>query len=342
MRKGLQVSRFVLNELIGKGGFGEVWAATSLDDHFPVAVKVEDLSNTKILEEESKVMKKLNDSPCFPHFIAYWEEDGRAFLVMELLQSTVKQTTEAAFGGVLSLRQVASIGIPMLKAVQSLHEHGYIHRDIKPSNFMYRPGNSPPDICLIDFGMAKLWRNAEGLPIPARYGVGFRGTSRYASLNSHDGSDLSCRDDLWSLFYVLVEMAAPPLPWHNQSSRDVVAQIKRKYGNRLVLGLPSQFQELMEYITGLEFCDVPDYAFILQKLIEIKQIGEEDDLKHSTSLDIISSLTIDRSSHFDDTSSVACSDCDAPFFERSFSKEKTKTENIVEVEPKKFRCCLLI
>lgn len=282
MRKGLRVGDFVLNERLGRGGFGEVWASTSLSDHMPVAVKVAPLvaDQRNILEVEAQIMSQIRDSPCFPRFIKYWTEGSTAFLAMELLESTVQQTTEAAFGSQLSLKEGASLGIQMLAAVASLHRHGFVHRDIKPSNFMYRTGTSPPAVCLIDFGLAKMWRNQEGNVVPARYGVGFRGTARYASINSHDGADLSCRDDLWSLFYILVEMVAPPLPWYNQESRDVVAQIKRRTGMRLVAGLPPQFADIANYIGSLSFSDTPDYEMILGKLKEIEQLGEEEEARN--------------------------------------------------------------
>ncbi|OHT11255.1 CK1 family protein kinase [Tritrichomonas foetus] len=360
MKKGRKVSNFVLNELIGRGGFGEVWAATSLIDHKPVAIKIErhspNDSKRKLLADESVVLNKLSDSPCFPCFIQYWEDDdGCCFLAMELLESTVRKTTEAAFGGRLSLKQGASLGLQMLNAVESLHNHGFVHRDIKPGNFMYRPGNSPPDVCLIDFGLAKIWKNSEGDIIPQRYGVGFRGTSRYASVNSHDGVDLSCRDDIWSLLYLLVEMVAPPLPWHNQTNRETVAAMKRSQTARLVAGLPIQFQNMFEYLNGLSFEDVIDYEFFRCKLEEIKKIGENDEeatlnfaaigpnrpmLVQFGNSNSGPNIILEESS-----SVVAISENDdAPLFERSFSKTPIKTP-VVEKEsqePSEFRCCLLI
>ena len=53
----------------------------------------------------------------------------------------------------------------------------------------------------------------------ARDDVGFRGTARYASLHAHAGDELSRRDDLWSLFYSLVEFLRGKLPWRKEKDR---------------------------------------------------------------------------------------------------------------------------
>ena len=341
MQKGRKVSNFVLNELIGRGGFGEVWAAISITDYKPVAIKIEPITSTrKLLSDESAVLSKLADSQYFPHFIYSWEDSEATYLAMELLESTVRKTTEAAFGCRLSLKQGAALGLQMLSAIEDLHKHGFVHRDIKPSNFMYRPGNSPPDVCLIDFGLAKVWRNNEGVIIPQRYGIGFRGTCRYASLNSHDGADLSCRDDLWSFLYIVVEMVAPPLPWHNQTDKDIVATIKRESTKKLLADLPKQFQELFDYVQQLRFEDIPDYDLFRTKLEEIRKIGENDEVLSYFPFSQISSCNVSSNQKgANDSSPVAFSDDgdNIPIFERSFAQEI-----ITEKERSDYRCCLLL
>lgn len=63
---------------------------------------------------------------------------------------------------------------------------------------------------------------ANGEVRPSREQSGFRGTARYASLNSHQGKDLGRMDDLWSLFYVLIEFATGTLPWRKLKDKDQV------------------------------------------------------------------------------------------------------------------------
>jgi serine/threonine protein kinase len=279
MKRGSQIDDFIFNERLGHGGFGEVWASTSIVTALPVAIKIQalDQRQRKLLEQESEILTSLQDLPYFPHFIKYWEDGNNCFLAMERLQLTVKDTTESAHEGRLSLKRAASLGLQMLVPLAALHERGYVHRDIKPSNFMYRPGTFPPEVCLIDFGLAKVWRDEDGV-VPARSApLGFTGTFRYASVRSHEGAELSCRDDLWSFFCILVEMVAPPLPWHRQENQEFLVEVKRRSRSKLVLGLPQQFQEIQDYIEALAYEDLPDYYWIRGKLQELLEIGERED-----------------------------------------------------------------
>uniref|UniRef100_A0A0M3IFU5 Protein kinase domain-containing protein n=1 Tax=Ascaris lumbricoides TaxID=6252 RepID=A0A0M3IFU5_ASCLU len=55
--------------------------------------------------------------------------------------------------------------------------------------------------------------------IPFRKGKNLVGTAKYASLNSHNGLELSRRDDLESLGYIIVEFINRELPWKEQRSK---------------------------------------------------------------------------------------------------------------------------
>ena len=77
-------------------------------------------------------------------------------------------------------------------------------------------------------------------------------------------SILGRHDDLWSLFYMMVEFANGQLPWRKIKDKEQVGIMKEKYDHRLLLKhLPSDFRQFLEHLQSLEYADKPDYAMLL-------------------------------------------------------------------------------
>lgn len=114
--------------------------------------------------------------------------------------------------------------------------------------------------------MSRKYLDSNGEVRPPRQNAGFRGTARYASIYSHASKDLAPRDDLWSVFYLLIEFVVGSLPWSKIRDRDKVGEVKNQYiGNtKLVDKLPSEFAEFQRYLMTLDYFSVPDYARIIQ------------------------------------------------------------------------------
>lgn len=108
----------------------------------------------------------------------------------------------------------------MVSRIQACHEEKILHRDIKPDNFLMGGKEENRDkLYIIDFGLAKFYKDNGGQHIPYRDGKSLTGTARYASVNTHLGKEQSRRDDLESIGHVLLYLAKGQLPWQGLPGR---------------------------------------------------------------------------------------------------------------------------
>ena len=91
---------------------------------------------------------------------------------------------------------------------------------MKPENFLIGRESKASIIYLIDFGLAKRYKDPEtNRHIPFRNGRNLTGTLRYASINTHLGVEQSRRDDIEAMIYVVIYLLKGKLPWQGISTR---------------------------------------------------------------------------------------------------------------------------
>ncbi|KFD55995.1 hypothetical protein M513_03119 [Trichuris suis] len=254
-------------ELIGSGGFGEVYEAADLVDGSRVALKIEQKGiEGSALDVELSVYSVFAGSKYCPSFYDYGSTDTAVFIVIQLLGPSLSQWRRCMPKKCFTVGTAIRCAHQILCALEELHEAGYIHRDIKLSNIA--PGlvsDSKFGLFLFDFGLCRKYIQDNGVHKDERASVGFRGTSRYASINAHDCKDLSRRDDMMSLFYVTVEMFTGKLPWCRMKNRNEIAALKKKTSVKtLCSGLPHELPLMYNHIISLKFKDKPCYDTLKQ------------------------------------------------------------------------------
>jgi serine/threonine protein kinase len=194
---------------------------------------------------------------------------------MELLGKNVsnyKKTKEN-----FSDRLAYEILLQMLNAIEGLHQKGFLHRDIKPTNFVIGHDENSPKIYMVDFGLSKLHLDRRGRALQPRKDTDFRGTLTYASLNAHYKKELSRRDDLYSFFFVILDLLNEIIPWrYLKDDREEILKkkeicLKDPKNNLFLTTLRNKPQvfDILEYLKTLNYEDKPNYRYIRNKIEEM-------------------------------------------------------------------------
>ncbi|XP_049597071.1 tau-tubulin kinase 2 isoform X2 [Syngnathus scovelli] len=258
--------RWKVVKKIGGGGFGEIYEALDLLTRVSVALKVESAQQPKqVLKMEVAVLKKLQGKDHVCRFVGCGRNDRFNYVVMELQGRNLADLRRSMSRGTFSISTTLRLGRQILEAIESIHSVGFLHRDIKPSNFAMGRFPSTCRTCyMLDFGLARQFTNSCQEVRPPRPVAGFRGTVRYASVNAHKNKEMGRHDDLWSLFYMLVEFLVGQLPWRKIKDKEHVGKLKDTYDHHLMLKhLPAEFGVFLEHISSLDYFTKPDYQLLM-------------------------------------------------------------------------------
>ncbi|MER6533786.1 protein kinase [Streptomyces sp900105755] len=211
----LIAGRYRLETAIGRGAMGEVWRAYDEMLGRPVAVKLLLAQNTDPTAAarfrlEAQTAGRLRH----PHVVGvvdFGEQDGRLFLVMELVEGDSLQHVLAQAGS-LPAEEVARIAAQAAAGLAVAHEQGIVHRDIKPGNLLLDAVGS---VKIGDFGIARFMDDpAGGLTATGQ----IVGTSLYIAPERALGQPAGPPSDVYSLGCVLYQLLTGRVPFHAASA----------------------------------------------------------------------------------------------------------------------------
>jgi serine/threonine protein kinase len=196
-------NRYVIESVLGHGGFGITYAAhdktldvrVAIKEYLPrqLATRGEgqtqvsvftgearqqyDYGLRKFLEEARSVARFANH----PNVVSardYFEENGTAYMVMEYVEGvTLKEYLEKK-GGRISFEEARGIMMPVMDALREVHQAGMLHRDISPDNIYITTAGQ---VKVIDFGAARYFAGEQSKSLSVILKSGYAPEEQYRS-----------------------------------------------------------------------------------------------------------------------------------------------------------------
>ncbi|MGW2051616.1 serine/threonine-protein kinase [Streptomyces sp. NPDC001858] len=208
----LIAGRYLLHDVLGRGGMGTVWRASDQLLDRPVAAKELHILTHGDDEHRTRMRRAVREARAVarvphPHVVGVHdlvESEDRLWIVMELVEGP-SLAHRIAETGPLTPQHTAALGLQMLDALEAVHAVGTLHRDVKPANVLLRPNGNA---VLTDFGIAAL-DDGEFLTTTGE----LVGSLEFMAPERVTGSATGPASDLWSLGATLATVCGGQSPF---------------------------------------------------------------------------------------------------------------------------------
>ncbi|MCQ2521732.1 MAG: protein kinase [Lachnospiraceae bacterium] len=184
--------KYVLERVLGQGGFGITYQAVEYETNLKVAIKeffpdamvtrtgttVTSFSGERqenfnygksCFLQEAETLAEFSEVPGIVHVLGYFEENDTAYFVMDFVEGESFEEFIRRNGGRVDYPTTEKILLPVMEALAQVHDKGIIHRDVTPDNIFITESG---DVKLIDFGAARysLGDKSQSLDIVLKHG----------------------------------------------------------------------------------------------------------------------------------------------------------------------------
>ncbi|UXI16522.1 protein-tyrosine kinase 2-beta-like [Sarcoptes scabiei] len=266
---------FQLIESINLGFNTDIYLATRLDrfDKFVVLKIPKTKKGKELLRNEYKIYQILRQKSSKLIGFVRCDGDPNKFLVMQKLDKNLDELFKIHRRN-FPMNTILNLAIEMISRVETLHRINFVHRDLKPQNFMIDRSR----IYLIDFEQSKSFLLSNGRHIIPGETRCLFGSMMFTSINSHFYKEMSRKDDMESLAYILCYFLHGRLPWNfYEHLRMDLMQKSLKIGSMkqsllphiLFENCPIEFSDFLSYVRNLDFEQEPDYEMLRSKFSDL-------------------------------------------------------------------------
>ena len=231
--------RYLIEEVLGRGGMSTVYRASDAALGRTVALKVfradlADADDLRRQQSEIQLLASLNHSTLVTLYDAITDEADRVALVLEYVDG--RDLRDELDAGRIDERTTAMIGADIADALAYVHARGIVHRDLKPGNLLIpaqTAGSTGPRAKLTDFGIARI---IDGTHMTAAGAV--IGTVGYLSPEQALGTPIGPASDVYSLGLVLLECLTGTRAFGGTGVEAIAARLSRDPEIPASLGRP--------------------------------------------------------------------------------------------------------
>jgi serine/threonine protein kinase len=258
---------------LGQGSFGAVFQAKWVAANQLVALKIElpqAVSKCVVgnapkgyltIEHEWRMMSAMNGTEGFPEVYTHNFKGKYKYYVMQLLGKSLSAVRKSYPSRKIDTRSLISYGRQMLRRIEALHKRDALMYDIHLGNFLVKGDR----VYVIDLGMAIPFRYMDGQHVHYSDSPISNDCKNAYYSTKHDvsGLQVSRRDDLERLLYVLVDLNTNNLPWSGLKEWD---DIQRKKLNStsadICTGSASWLKPAFDYVFSIPFTEEPNYNLL--------------------------------------------------------------------------------
>ena len=243
-----KIGRYEDLAVIGRGGMGMIYRARDPVLERSVALKV--ISSFEVTADlrarffrEARACARLRDHPNIVTIHDMGEDDGRLFIVMELLEGEELRRLIARHAP-LTLEEKLAIVRQICDGLHHAHQNGVVHRDIKPANIFLLPSGQ---VKILDFGIAQIAAAATTHGDLTRTGM-MMGTPRYMAPEQVRGQ-ADQRSDIFSVGAVAYELFSGRPPFAGDNPLQILEQLRTVTPPRLSEldpGLPPELSDIVD------------------------------------------------------------------------------------------------
>ncbi|CAO4387182.1 unnamed protein product [Caenorhabditis nigoni] len=266
---GLPVKGYVLECLIGFGGFGAVYRASNGTQ--TIAVKCTTRGEESTIEAHALArLLRFDIAPkgLFHHLI-----DPVYCIGQELLGADLHMVWQKCPGRAMKHPTLLKVAYQAMKCLETLHSVRLIHRDVKTSNFAISRPKTPDNkviVKILDFGLCHVFKDENGNLLVDQRNLELN-KSPYSSFETQMGRDPQPKDDLVQLSYMILQLSGYEWLQKMRSPPDELLEFKRELLRTPSDTLPVPAKFLCPWFEALsELNDIApiDYGLLTTKLQE--------------------------------------------------------------------------